>query len=405
MFECTVADGSGLKWIAFKGRIDAMSSAAIQKEFDGLTMAGERMIVADLSGVNYISSAGLRVFLVVQRKLRRVGGEIILFNLDKHVMDVFNVSGFDQLFRIFSTGDEVMSSLRGGTTRHEVVSTEIGGIAIEYAGFEAGKGSVFAVGSQEKLAGAGYCEEDVVTVRPSDVQFGTGLATLGEEYEDFKGLFGESMIIDRNLFFYPAIKHPAVDFMLDAEGDHGLAYKFLHGSGFDGPYRYILSFEGREGFVELSSLIKVFFEVSDANLLGIVMVAESKGIWGMHLKRVPIWELRPDNGKDIFDPENFTDWINFPIEPADVNHVVAGTGIAVRDKGIERPEIQGLFSEDNSFHIHAGMFEKGPIGRQLDMFEDELTRILTELNVYKIQHILGQSWFKSGMAGIVELEG
>ena len=125
----------------------------------------------------------------------------------------------------------------------------------------------------------------------------------------------------------------------------------------------------------------------------------------MHLKRVPISELRPDNGKDIFDPDNFSDWINFPVEPEDVDHIIAGTGLAVRNKGIERPEIQALFSEENNFHIHAGVFEKGPLGKQLEIFEEELPRVLTELKVYKVQHILGQSRFRSGMAGIVELDG
>jgi hypothetical protein len=237
------------------------------------------------------------------------------------------------------------------------------------------------------------------------MQFGTGLATLGEKFEDYKHLFGESMVINRNFFVYPAVKHSEVDFMMEMDSHVSFTYKFFHGFGFNGSYRYILSFEGKKGFVELATLVKVLFEISCANVLGISILAESKGLWGMHLKRVPILEQRPHNGKDIFDPENFHEWIDFPVEPMNVNHIVAGTGIAVKEKSLSRPEIQALISEGNDFHIHTGIFEKGPLSKRFEDFGKEFTRIFKELKVYKVQHLLGRSQFGSGMVGIIELEG
>lgn len=405
MFECSVTEDCGFKWITLKGRIDAMSTTEIQKECSALTLAGERIMVVDFTGVNYISSAGLRVFLGVQKQLKRVGGEIILLGIASQVLEVFKISGLDRLFRVVSTKDEIMKSVQPEADHIEVISTEVEGIAIEYIRHQADKGSVYVVGSQDNLARADYGERDVVTVRPADMQFGTGLATSGETYEDYKNLFGESMIINRNFFFYPAVKHPAVDFILDSHSNASLSYKFLHGFGFNSSYRYTLSFEGKDGLVELALLVNALFRVSSANMLGIVILAESKGIWGMHLKRVPLAEQRPDNGKDIFDPENFSDWIDFPVEPSDVNHIIAGTGIAIKDKSLVRPEVQTLISKGNDFHIHAGIFEKGPLNKQLADFDRELRRVLTELEIYKVQHILGQSRFRGGVVGIIELEG
>jgi anti-anti-sigma factor len=404
MFEFSVAEDGGLKYITIKGRIDALSSAEMQKGFDTLILAGGRVILVNFAEVNYISSAGLRVFLNTQKQLKRVGGEIVLLKPISSVLEVFKTSGLDRLFRIVTTEDEIAASFLANKANAEVISKEVEGIAMEYIGLPADKGSLFVIGSQGPLARSEYTEKDVVTVKPGDMQFGTGLAALGETFEDYKYLFGESMVINRNFFVYPAIKHSAVDFMMETDSQVNLTYKFLHGFGFSGNYRYVLSFEGKGSFAKLEVFLNALFHISQANVLGVCFYAESKGLFGMHLKRVPIVEQRPDNGKEIFDSSNFFNWMDFAVEPTDVNHIIVGTGLAIRDKNLVSSLIQALLSEGNHFHIHAGIFPKGPFSQRLDDFEKELTRILTELEAYKIQHLLGQSEFARGMVGIVEIQ-
>jgi anti-anti-sigma factor len=405
MFEFSVAKDGGLKTITVKGRIDALSSAELQKGFDTLILAGERVILVNFAEVHYISSAGLRVFLSVQKQLKRVGGEIVLLKPVSSVLEVFKTSGLDQLFRIATTEDEIATSLLVKKANPEVMAKEVEGIAMEYFVLPADKGSLFVIGSQGPLAESGYTEQDVATVKTGDIQFGAGLAALGETFKDYKHLFGESMVINQNFFVYPAIKHSAVDFMMETDSQVNLTYKFLHGFGFTGHYRYILSFEGKGRFAKLEVLLNALFHISQANVLGVCFYAESKGLFGLNLKRVPILEQKPDNGKEIFDSSNFFNWMDFAVEPTDLNHITAGTGIAIRDRNLVSPPIQTLFSEGGNFHIHAGIFSKGPFSQRLDDFEKELTRILTELEAYKIQHLLGQSEFARGIVGIIEIEG
>jgi hypothetical protein len=85
------------------------------------------------------------------------------------------------------------------------------------------------------------------------------------------------MIINRNFFFYPAVKRPAVDFMLGTGQESSLEYRFLHGFGFNGSYKYVALFESTEGFVELERLVNAFFTISKANLLGFVLLRKAKG--------------------------------------------------------------------------------------------------------------------------------
>jgi anti-anti-sigma factor len=285
MIECTIAVESSITWINVKGRIDSMTSPEIQQQINDLILRGERNLVANLEEVNYISSAGLRIFLGAQKQLKKAGGEIIFYNVSHSVVEVFKLGAFDQIFRFASTREDITNALQADKTSSPVRSKEVEGIVFQYLEKKADPGSLKIVGSQENFAWAKYSERDVVTIKSEELQFGTGLAALGDSYEGYKNLFGEAMIINRNFFFYPAVKRPAVDFMLSTGQESGLEYRFLHGFGFNGTYKHVVLFESTDGFVELEHLVNAFFAISKANLVGFVLLGESKGLWGMHLKK------------------------------------------------------------------------------------------------------------------------
>jgi len=405
MFDCNVTEKGGYKVLCLKGRIDGMSSPEIQKNISDLTLAGERTIVIDFMDVNYISSAGLRVFLTGQKQLMKAGGELILYRVSDEVLEVFELSGFTDIFRMFGEEDFEQQKKKLITDAPDIAARTVGGIALRYVEREAESGEISVIGSQGPLQRSGYAEGDVASVRVGDIRFGTGLATRGDDYEDYSRFFGETMIIDRNFFFFPAVKRPAVDFMFAAQQEADHEYRFLHGFGFSGDFRYIVSFENPDAFVDSHSLVNALLELSGAAMIGIVLLAESKGFWGMHLMQVPLAENRPADGGGIFDPDNFTGWMNFPVEPDHINNVIAATGIAVRDKSEIDSGLRELFSKDSNFHMHAGVFAKEPVNLEIGHFESELDRVLTEFDVSRIQHMLGQSRFSGGLAGIVELKG
>lgn len=89
--------------IKVSGRMDAVTAPefeqACQKQID----AGAKKVVADLSGLEYISSAGLRSILATAKKLKSVGGEIRFCGLSGMVQEVFSVSGFASMFKIHDT--------------------------------------------------------------------------------------------------------------------------------------------------------------------------------------------------------------------------------------------------------------------------------------------------------------
>jgi anti-anti-sigma factor len=404
MFEYTITREASCQCVTAKGRIDALSASEIQKVFHQLILEGSRVLLADLSGVHYISSAGLRIFIVTQKELKKVGGEILLSGLTPQVFDVFKVSGFDQLFRIVSGPDGVgaLVGTNSGIALGHCVRTDQ--VSIEYIEKDVSAGSLFLIGSTDKMENAAYAESDVVAVPASQMRSGCGLAALGESFDDYQNLFGEAMVINGNFFYYPAVRHPSVDFMLGAHSDPAATYKFLHGFGVNGEARYLLSFKSENAALDLTSLINDFLTVSSANLIGVTFLAESKGVWGMNIKKPPIADLRPVQNESIFSSRSFPDWFDFPVEPSHAGAVVAAAGIAARNPRELPKAFQHLFSGGNYFHLHGGIFDKAPIGNNVRNFDCELARIFNELEVLKIQHLLGQSRFAGGMAGIVEIE-
>ena len=406
MFESRITKENDMTCIVAEGRIDALSSAIIKKIFDDLILAGERILLVDMTSVHYISSAGLRIFIMAQKDLKKVGGEIIFFGLTDPVIEVFKMSGFTTIFRIVTDKENIPALLQKETGTATINTSEMDGMTFQYIEREAAMGSLFTIGSHDRTNDSSYTQQDVVAVKPVDMRCGCGLAALGDSYDEYSQLFGESMVINNTFFFYPALKRSSVDFLINADKNPGMTYKFLHGFGFNGDYRYLLSFQSTHEPVTLPAPLAGLFSISRANILGVVILAESKGFWGMHIKRVPLAGQKPANGKSIFDSVNFSDWFDFPVEPSHVNNIVAATGIAVR-AGMEgtvlSPDKAFLLSGGNSFHIHGGVFDKAPLGNNIVGFDKELMRIFNDYQVHKIEHILGQSRFSGGMAAIVEI--
>ncbi|SMD05288.1 STAS domain-containing protein [Sporomusa malonica] len=92
-------------------RVDANSAKAVETKMSELLSGGTKKIVCNFSQNEYISSAGLRVFLSVLKTMRKSGGSIALCSLRPQVSEVFDMAGFIPLFTICDTADEAIQQL------------------------------------------------------------------------------------------------------------------------------------------------------------------------------------------------------------------------------------------------------------------------------------------------------
>lgn len=93
--------------LGLKGRLDTDTAADLELAAQDAIDAGARDFVVDLSGVGYVSSAGLRVLLMIGKSIDGKGS-LCLCGLNTTVRQVFDVAGFTQLFVIGADRDAML---------------------------------------------------------------------------------------------------------------------------------------------------------------------------------------------------------------------------------------------------------------------------------------------------------
>jgi len=94
--------------IKIDGRIDTSNFSELEEEVDQLFNNGVMNIIFNCSGLNYISSSGLRVFLIAQKKTILLQGRLYLCNMQPAIKEIFAISGFSNIFRICNTVEEAL---------------------------------------------------------------------------------------------------------------------------------------------------------------------------------------------------------------------------------------------------------------------------------------------------------
>ncbi len=73
-----------------------------------LIEAGENRFLVNFEKLDYISSAGLRVLLTAAKQLKGTDGELRICSLNEVVREVFDISGFTTIFKVFGSESEAL---------------------------------------------------------------------------------------------------------------------------------------------------------------------------------------------------------------------------------------------------------------------------------------------------------
>ena len=106
--EISVKTVDEIKVLEFKGKLDTQTFPDAQDQLSELIDKGEMKILVNLEKLDYISSAGLRVLLVAAKQLKPGGGEIRICSLTDVVKEVFDISGFVTIFKVFGSESEAL---------------------------------------------------------------------------------------------------------------------------------------------------------------------------------------------------------------------------------------------------------------------------------------------------------
>lgn len=97
--------------VALQGQINSTNAASTEAEILALVNAGQKNLLLDFAALDYISSAGLRLVLVVAKRLKQDGGKLVLCGMQTHIREVFDISGFLAILNVVETRAEALASL------------------------------------------------------------------------------------------------------------------------------------------------------------------------------------------------------------------------------------------------------------------------------------------------------
>lgn len=86
--------------VHLSGRLDGTNAAEAEQALLDRVQEGPKHVILDMTDLEYISSAGLRVVLLAAKHLRKTDGTLALCGMPGHIREVFEVSGFLSLFAV-----------------------------------------------------------------------------------------------------------------------------------------------------------------------------------------------------------------------------------------------------------------------------------------------------------------
>lgn len=107
--EVTTENRDGFTIVKINGKLDTTTYGELDNVLGNLG-SDQLNVIVDCQDMSYISSSGLRVFLVHLKKLKVAGGKLILSNIQESIKEIFVVSGFTNIFSIYNSIEEAISA-------------------------------------------------------------------------------------------------------------------------------------------------------------------------------------------------------------------------------------------------------------------------------------------------------
>ncbi len=104
-----VKELGGIQLIELAARVDVTSAPLLEDLCQGLLERGQFKIICDFSRNEYVSSAGLRVFLSTLKRTRKSGGDVVLCCLKPGILEIFDMTGFTSLFKIVDSVEAALA--------------------------------------------------------------------------------------------------------------------------------------------------------------------------------------------------------------------------------------------------------------------------------------------------------
>jgi anti-anti-sigma factor len=385
--------------IFLEGRLDANWAGHLDDYLNGLVREGSYHIILNMAGVQYLSSAGIRILVSQYKKFKKIGGIFVLEEMSTAVSDVLKMVGMIGILT------------EGAKEPAPVAKTEVQFLELHKYRFDqetlAGNGmTIRSTGNPELTHTSAFTAGDNQKIKFTTGSFALGIGAIGEDFEDCKNRYGEFLALGEALVYKPSDGSKVPDYTVKA-GKMEPEINALYALQAEGDFSSRITFEPLEvgTSIRLEDLTAGFEEVSGLQSFVFLMIAESGGLVGVSLSTPPV------GGKPLFEFPAIRENVNFTTEPAYSRMLTVSLGFFMREPSDQmKPFLRPVKPGSGAYiHMHTAVFPFQALPKKetsssrliLNLFESSIVEDVLHL-IHDSREVvgLGDSQFKQGVAWI-----
>ncbi len=413
----------GILTFIIRGRLDGYGAGQVSDAVQASLQDDDRSVVFDLAGLNYLSSAGIRVLIAVKKQLKERNGTLALAGMQEYPKNVLDMAGVTPIFSIYSGVEEAVVACRrpqdslsviGELARTPVVRN---GVAYTVEPVSAKRASLRVAGSLDDVLHARLTERDVRAIPFSALQYSLGLGALGEGVADALPLLGEMITLHGSMVWLPTDGNETPDFFTPMK-DTGELYVYSgYNVALDGPFHEIVTVDaGDGGSITLSELYRSVFDFARehrrdfSGIVALAIWAVVDGVCSSGVKRSPIAASAPKNGLAINAEENVQEWFAEDDEPKYRGDTMVGFGFGIDCSVCNDEHVAALVDPGHAgaqrvqLHNHGVIFRGVPWDATLDLGR-QIERIVSDGKFVDMRHLKDSTRIRRAKLGVAYISG
>lgn len=407
----------GVRIAALAGRLDGFGAKEAEKLVAGETI--DAPLVLDCSDLSYLSSAGVRFLLTLQKSASASGSAFALSALQPFCTSVLEMSGLSGMIPIYATTSDAVRALRGGgaSSEGERGETDAGTFVFHTVGSTAG--TIDILGDIANVIDCAITAELVAGKPFFESEYSLGLGALGGKPEDYLPVMGEAIMVAGTMVWLPTDGNDTPDYMIPRKASTAVVLQTGFNASIRGGFNEFVEFTAAPGRpASVREIYRALFDLAKARrpdyrgVLGLAMRAEIHEAFGAGITKSPLLSNRPGNGKMITDPSNYDEWFESDKTPRNQGATAlicgAGEDLNADLSAIDQERLRRMFyinpankgAQDEVLHNHAVFFRKAPEpGGTRDM-DVEMRRVVEAGEFVDMRHLLDQTTIVSALIGV-----
>lgn len=420
--EIRIEESGDLVELHVQGVLDSNWADHLNRAIDEAVRSGSHRMLLNLAEVTYISSAGISVLLKSHAQLKEIHGFFGVADPSPQVYQILRLTGLTE--RLICDASAVRRStgtfLATSEPQYRCVAT--GDVDFELYDLAPEEPlSCRAFGNPHHLAARGFKAEECRRIPFGRQTFGLGLGAFGNGFEECRERFGEFLAAAGAAVQLPAQNGSAPDYQLARE-EFVPVVETLYGVQCAGDFSRLARFVRKQDAppIGLASLARESLALAEADLVGMVIVAESAGLVGAALRRSPASSVAATGGQpaDLFAHPQVREWLSFTPEHVHRRSLALVVGVAARRPlSSAAAEIEPFLrpigaNGDLAGHFHAAVFSYRPLKKRRLNLQETVRSLFESEHASGLLHLVsdfreisgaGESEFASGAAWIAPL--